>query len=80
MHTISHRGAEGAFARALLLGLSFFELVGALAVHGVLKVLVWQERARERNRLASLDDYMLRDLGLSRSDVARETTKPFWQA
>ncbi len=80
MHTITHRPAERAFARALLLGLSLCELAGALAIHGVLKIIVWQERARERNRLASMDDFMLRDIGLSRSQIARETNKVFWQA
>jgi uncharacterized protein YjiS (DUF1127 family) len=80
MHTITRRPAEGAFARALLLGLSICELVGALAVRGALKMIVWQERVRERNRLASMDDFMLRDIGLSRSQVMRETTKSFWQA
>ena len=80
MHTITHRTAEGAFARALLLGLWMCELAGALAVQGVLKVIVWQERARERNRLASMDDFMLRDIGLSRGQITREINKAFWQA
>ena len=79
MHTITRRPVEGAFARSLLLGLSMCELVGALAVHGALKVIVWQERARERNRLASMDDFMLRDIGLSRSQVTQEADKHFWQ-
>ena len=80
MHTISRRAADGAFARALLFGWSIVELAGGLAVHCAVKVIVWQERARERNRLASMDDFMLRDIGLSRSQVARETSKAFWQA
>jgi uncharacterized protein YjiS (DUF1127 family) len=40
--------------------------------------LLWAERARQRRQLAELDDYMLRDIGLSRSDVANEIRKPFW--
>ena len=43
-------------------------------------VLEWQERARQRRRLAELDDRMLRDIGLSRADVGREVEKPFWMA
>ncbi len=39
----------------------------------------WQERSAQRRELAALDDRMLRDIGLSRYDVAEETTKPFWQ-
>ncbi len=39
---------------------------------------VWQERARQRQALRELDDRMLRDIGLTRSDVYREISKPFW--
>jgi uncharacterized protein YjiS (DUF1127 family) len=42
-------------------------------------VLAWQVRARQRRHLAELSDYMLRDLGLTRADVFRETRKPFWR-
>jgi uncharacterized protein YjiS (DUF1127 family) len=55
------------------------ELAVALVLHGLLMIMVWQERARERRRLASLTDYELRDIGLSRSQIDRETRKPFWQ-
>jgi uncharacterized protein YjiS (DUF1127 family) len=41
-------------------------------------VLLWQERARQRHMLASLDERMLRDVGLSRAEVSAETMKPFW--
>jgi uncharacterized protein YjiS (DUF1127 family) len=37
------------------------------------------ERARQRRHLAGLDDHMLRDIGLTRADVAAETRKPFWR-
>jgi len=43
-------------------------------------LLGWQERARSRVLLSRLDDRMLRDLGLTRVDAARETEKPFWRA
>ena len=43
-------------------------------------VLDWQDRSRERALLATYDDHMLRDIGLSRADVDRESRKPFWQA
>ncbi len=39
----------------------------------------WRERARGRHLLLQLDDRMLRDVGLSRSDVDRECDKHFWQ-
>ena len=42
-------------------------------------LLVWQERSRQRRALARLDDRMLRDIGISRADVAAECAKPFWR-
>jgi uncharacterized protein YjiS (DUF1127 family) len=43
------------------------------------RFLAWRERARGRHLLLQLDDRMLRDVGLSRSDVDRECNKHFWQ-
>ena len=40
----------------------------------------WGARSRERRLLLELDDRMLRDIGLSRTDVLREQMKPFWRA
>jgi uncharacterized protein YjiS (DUF1127 family) len=41
--------------------------------------LVWLQRSRERRQLDSFGDYMLKDLGVSRADVDREVSKPFWR-
>ncbi len=40
---------------------------------------IWPERQRQRDRLLELTDAQLRDVGLSRADVRRETGKPFWR-
>jgi uncharacterized protein YjiS (DUF1127 family) len=42
-------------------------------------VLTWQERARQRHAMATMDEHALKDIGLSRSDVVAESTKPFWR-
>lgn len=42
-------------------------------------LLTWQERAAQRSHLSRLDDRMLRDVGLTRDQIAREASKPFWQ-
>lgn len=42
-------------------------------------VLVWRERSRARRRLASLDDRMLRDIGLDRAAIWAESQKPFFR-
>ena len=39
----------------------------------------WRRRARERRELARLDDYILHDIGLSRSQAQFESGKPFWR-
>lgn len=44
------------------------------------RLMAWQRRAEMRHRLASLDDHMLADMGLTRADVDAEVTKPFWRA
>lgn len=42
-------------------------------------VLDWIERSAGRRRLASLDQRMLSDIGLSRADAVEESSKPFWR-
>jgi len=39
----------------------------------------WPERMRQRRQLASMDDRMLGDLGISRSDVDQEFRKAPWR-
>lgn len=38
----------------------------------------WQRLARGRRELQQLTDRELKDIGLSRADVEREASKPFW--
>jgi uncharacterized protein YjiS (DUF1127 family) len=38
----------------------------------------WRERSRSRHLLATLDDHLLRDMGVSRAEAWRESDKPFW--
>ena len=42
-------------------------------------LLLWMQRARQRRSLDSLSDHVLKDVGLSRADVAGEARKRFWQ-
>ena len=52
----------------------------SLLLRGFVLLLDWQRRARQRAELAALRDSDLKDVGLSRADIAPETRKPFWQA
>jgi uncharacterized protein YjiS (DUF1127 family) len=40
----------------------------------------WRRRSYSRHELQSLSDQTLRDIGLTRCEVHREATKPFWMA
>jgi len=42
-------------------------------------LVVWQERASTRHHLRSLDDRILKDIGLSRAEAEREAAKSFWR-
>ncbi|HLD68656.1 MAG TPA: DUF1127 domain-containing protein [Pseudomonas sp.] len=44
----------------------------------VRRILRWNELARQRRRLAGLNEAALKDLGLSRADVFQETERHFW--
>lgn len=54
-------------------------LFGALTVLSGL-LAVWYARLKQRQDLAELDPRLLRDIGVSRAEAAREAEKPFWRA
>lgn len=39
----------------------------------------WMERYRQRRAMAMLSDHMLKDLGLTRHEIWRESDKQFWK-
>jgi uncharacterized protein YjiS (DUF1127 family) len=39
----------------------------------------WLDASRSRRTLDELDDHMLRDIGLTREQARRESSKFFWQ-
>ncbi|MCW5752681.1 MAG: DUF1127 domain-containing protein [Alphaproteobacteria bacterium] len=43
------------------------------------RLLTWQDRARERAALASLDERMLKDIGISRHEAEREAARTGWR-
>ena len=46
--------------------------VAGIAVSVLERVRVWQESARNRRMLEQLDDHLLKDVGMTRSDLDRE--------
>ncbi|MBO0736352.1 MAG: DUF1127 domain-containing protein [Alphaproteobacteria bacterium] len=47
--------------------------------HIVATLREWRRRARDRARLAELDERTLRDIGLTRTDAEFLVNKPFWR-
>jgi uncharacterized protein YjiS (DUF1127 family) len=45
----------------------------------VRNVLEWDQRIRQRQALAELDDHLLKDIGISRTAAATEASQPFWR-
>jgi uncharacterized protein YjiS (DUF1127 family) len=43
-------------------------------------LLVWRTRAADRRALSMLGEHLLRDIGISTTDVDRESKKWFWQS
>lgn len=53
--------------------------IGAVFANLLNRLAEWQERAEQRAHLAGMDDRMLKDIGISAVDAAREADKPFWK-
>jgi uncharacterized protein YjiS (DUF1127 family) len=41
---------------------------------------LWRRRAAQRRQLLSIDDHLLRDIGVTRAQVEHEAAKPAWRA
>jgi uncharacterized protein YjiS (DUF1127 family) len=70
----AHRSAAGAVGRKE--PASGFATYIAAVVRNLMGLA---ERARQRRALLALDDWMLKDIGLSRADAQHEYVKRFWQ-
>lgn len=53
--------------------------VGPVLSRALDRVLCWHERLKSRRMLGSLDDRMLRDVGIDRATARREAETPFWR-
>jgi uncharacterized protein YjiS (DUF1127 family) len=56
------------------------ELALSLPGRALHTLVVWQQRADSRTRLAVMEDHILRDTGLTQTDIRVEIQKPFWTA
>jgi uncharacterized protein YjiS (DUF1127 family) len=59
--------------------IGFRSAVQHALVRAVETVAAWHELAGQRRDLMALSDQMLRDIGITRAEAQRESTKPFWR-
>ena len=57
----------------------FLRRLAGLPTRIMERLLAWQERAAERAHLASLNDHLLKDMGITRAQADYEARKPFWR-
>ena len=77
---MSHIPEDAAGYRASATSSSPFDLPGKLLAAAFATIGQWMKNAHERAQLAELDDYMLADIGLTRRDVERLVSQPFWRS
>ena len=55
-----------------------FTEISRIAADVFERLMLWAERASQRRALSELDDYLLKDIGLTRHDAFKESLRPFW--
>jgi len=71
--------AEQRAARALARGARISAWLESLSAPALQRLRSWVDRARRRRALEAVDDWILKDIGISRADAMREHDKPFWR-
>jgi uncharacterized protein YjiS (DUF1127 family) len=51
---------------------------GAVWIRVRARLALWLRRLRERRELLEMSEIQRRDIGITRADVCREVSKPFW--
>jgi uncharacterized protein YjiS (DUF1127 family) len=77
--TLAAAGPAAALRPSALSPIGSRPAVPHALVRAVATVSAWHERARQRRALVALSDPMLRDIGISRAQAQRESTRPFWR-
>lgn len=79
--TLAHGAAahnlRGSDSAALLAAGSSLAQLLAAPIH---TARLWWQRHVERDALVAMDERLLRDMGMTRSDALREWRKAFWEA
>ncbi|MHA7925540.1 MAG: DUF1127 domain-containing protein [Marinobacter sp.] len=54
-------------------------LANTVGVSLATRLKKWRMNHRGRKQLATLPDFLLKDLGICRSQIEQESQKPFWK-
>ncbi|MEK9662865.1 MAG: DUF1127 domain-containing protein [Alphaproteobacteria bacterium] len=74
--------ARARLLRAVAARRALYGALGAVAgffVQAGERAWTWQNRYNARHHMAELDAHLLDDVGLSRADIMRAASKPFWR-
>ena len=62
----------------------FFERIGRWSVNAAADITstirIWNRRQITRKALLEMNDHLLKDIGISRTEALREGKKTFWQS
>jgi uncharacterized protein YjiS (DUF1127 family) len=76
MHEIARDERPSGRSAASARQASLFESPAAALLR---HIRTWRQRIRQRRSLATADDWLLKDIGVSRADVMHECDKAFWR-
>jgi len=54
-------------------------MLAGKVLNAVTMLNVWEKRLAERQHLSTMDELLLRDIGLDQADLRHEIGKPFWK-
>ncbi len=57
-----------------------YSIVRGYLVAAFTQIRCWNNVYRQRRALLTLDEVMLKDIGISRTDALAEGSKPFWRS
>ncbi len=72
-------GHAGLLVRLARVAQGVFWFASAARIRSAKSLNSWRRRERDLAELRELPDRELRDIGLTRADVMRETGKPIWR-
>jgi uncharacterized protein YjiS (DUF1127 family) len=77
--TLHQKGTHGKSCPHALRPLSPWDAISVTLLTVIDTVRRWAKRSRQRKALAALEDWQLKDMGISRMDAITEANKPFWK-